>query len=50
MSVQDKTFGCLDIETSFLVCLDILTISRSGLSIKVIGSTLADLGFPMGGH
>ena len=36
-SVQTITFEPLDIETSFLVCRYILTISRSGLSIKVIG-------------
>ena len=38
LSVQAITFELLDIETSFLVCRYILTISRSGLSIKVIGS------------
>ena len=38
LSVQAKTFEPLDIETSFLVCRYILTISRSSLSIKVIGS------------
>ena len=32
------TFECLDIETSFLVWQYILTISRSSLRIKVIGS------------
>ena len=32
------TFEHLDIETSSLVCIYILTISRSSLSIKVIGS------------
>ena len=37
LSVQVITFEPLDIETSFLVCRYILTISRSGLSIKVIG-------------
>ena len=37
-SVQTITFELLDIETSFLVCKYILTICRSGLSIKVIGS------------
>ena len=36
-SVQTITFEPLDIETSFLVCRYILTISRSSLSIKVIG-------------
>ena len=38
LSVQAMTFESLDIETSFLVCRYILTISRSSLSIKVIGS------------
>ena len=38
LSVQATTFEPLHIETSFLVCRHILTISRSGLSIKVIGS------------
>ena len=38
LSVQAITFEPLDIETSFLVCRYILTISRSHLSIKVIGS------------
>ena len=38
LSVQAITFELLDIETSFLVCRYILTISRSSLSIKVIGS------------
>ena len=38
LSVQGRTFEPLDIETSFLVCRYILTISRSSLSIKVIGS------------
>ena len=37
MSVQAITFELHDIETSFLVCRYILTISRSSLSIKVIG-------------
>ena len=37
-SVQTITFEPLDIETSFLVCRYILTIFRSSLSIKVIGS------------
>ena len=37
VSVQAITFACLDIETSFLVWWDILIISRSGLSTKVIG-------------
>ena len=36
LSVQAITFEPLDIETSFLVCRYILTISRSSLSIKVI--------------
>ena len=36
-SVQAITFELLHIETSFLVCRYILTISRSSLSIKVIG-------------
>ena len=39
-SVQAITFEPLHIETSFLVCGYIFTISRSGLSIKVIGSRL----------
>ena len=38
LSVQAITFEPLDIETSFLVWRYILTISRSSLSIKVIGS------------
>ena len=38
LSVQAITFESLDIETSFLVSRYILTISRSSLSIKVIGS------------
>ena len=38
LSVQAITFESLNIETSFLVCRYILTISRSSLSIKVIGS------------
>ena len=38
LSVQAITFELLDIGTSFLVCRYILTISRSSLSIKVIGS------------
>ena len=38
LSVQAITFEPLDIETSFLVCRYILTICRSCLSIKVIGS------------
>ena len=38
LSVKATTFELLDIETSFLVCRYILTISRSSLSIKVIGS------------
>ena len=37
LSVQVITLEPLDIETSFLVCSYILTISRSSLSIKVIG-------------
>ena len=37
LSVQAITFESLDIETSFLVCRYILTISRSSLSIRVIG-------------
>ena len=37
-SVQTTTFELLDIETSFLVCRYIVTISRSSLSIKVLGS------------
>ena len=38
LSVQAITFEPLDIETSFLVCRYILTISQLSLSIKVIGS------------
>ena len=38
LSVQAITFEPLNIETSFLVCRYILTITRSSLSIKVIGS------------
>ena len=38
LSVQAITFEQVDIETSFLVWCYILTISRSGLSIKIIGS------------
>ena len=38
LSVQAITFEPLHIETSVLVCRYILTISRKGLSIKVIGS------------
>ena len=38
LSVQAVTFELLDVETSFLVCRYILAISRSSLSIKVIGS------------
>ena len=38
LSVQAITFKTLDIETSFLVCRYILTISRSSLSVKVIRS------------
>ena len=37
LSVQAITFELLDIETLFLVCRYILIISRSSLSIKVIG-------------
>ena len=37
LSVQPITFEPLDIETSFLACRYILTISRSCLSVKVIG-------------
>ena len=37
-SVQPITFEMLHRETSFLVCKYIFTISRSHLSIKVIGS------------
>ena len=39
LSVQAITFEPLDIETSFLVCRYILTISRSSLRMKVIGSS-----------
>ena len=38
LSVQAITLEPLDIETSFLICRYMLTISRSCLSIKVIGS------------
>ena len=38
LSVQAITFELLHIETSFLVCRYVFTISRSSLSIKVIGS------------
>ena len=38
LSVQAITFQLLNIETSFLVCRYILTISRSSLSIKIIES------------
>ena len=38
LSVQAITFEPLNIETSFLVCRYILTISRSSLSVKVIMS------------
>ena len=38
LSVQDITFELIQIETSFLVCRHVFTISRSGLSIKVIQS------------
>ena len=37
LSVRAITFEPVDIETSFLVWCYILTISRSSLSIKVIG-------------
>ena len=37
LSVQAITFKPFDIETLFLACRYILTISRSSLSIKVIG-------------
>ena len=39
LSVQAITFEPIDIETSFVVWWYILTISRSSLSIKVIGSS-----------
>ena len=38
LSVQAINFEPLNIETSFLVCRYISTISRPSLSIKVIGS------------
>ena len=38
LSVQAITFEPLDTGTSFLVCRYILTIFRSSVSIKVIGS------------
>ena len=38
LSVQAITFKPFNLETSFLVCRYILTISRSCLSIKVIRS------------
>ena len=38
LSIQDITFEPLHIETSFLVCRYVFTISGSSLSIKVIGS------------
>ena len=38
LSIQTVTFEPFDIETLFLACRYILTISRSSLSIKVIGS------------
>ena len=38
VSVQAITFELLHIETSFLACRYIFTISRSCLSIRVIGS------------
>ena len=38
LTVWAITFECFDIETSFLVWRFILKISRSSLSIKVIGS------------
>ena len=37
LSVQAIAFEPLDIETSFLACRYILTISRSSLSFKVMG-------------
>ena len=40
LSIQAITYEYLHIETSFLVCRYIFTISRSSLSIKVIGSIL----------
>ena len=39
LSVQAITFELLDIETSFLVSRYIVTISRSSLSTKGIGSS-----------
>ena len=46
-SVQAITFEPLHIETSFLVCRYIFTISRSSLSIKVIGQGQGHMtGFP----
>ena len=42
LSVQAITFELLDIETSFLVCRYIVTISRSSLSIKFIRSRSKD--------
>ena len=44
LSVQAITFEPFDIETSFLVCRYVLTISRSSLSIKVIGSSSRSYG------
>ena len=38
LSVQAITFEPIDIKTSFLACRYILTISRSSLSVKFIGS------------
>ena len=38
LSVQAITFEPIHMKISFLICWYILTISRSGLSIKVIGS------------
>ena len=40
LPVHAITFEPLDIETSFLVCRYILTISRSSLSFRVIGLSL----------
>ena len=42
LSVQAITFELVHIETSFLVCRYVFTISRSSLSIKVIGSRSYD--------
>ena len=38
MSVYTITFEAVDIDTSFLLGWYILTISKSSLSVKVIGS------------